>query len=382
VSGSRDGAATESVNPGCNRGQGPRLRGRDGAAAGEGPILSCGANNCDVGLGHAFWRYECTLCDRVDQHNHGLRHSESALTQPLQLHRRIRITPLIVICVSVALVATVVGALLTAGAGDTGMAPPPGFSADQLIFDDHFAGTSLDSSRWNTFMGGQGERVWNSSGLPDGDSAAGTQAHQTYFSPSQVTVNNGLDLAMVPDTTYASMGFGYKSGVVTSGDKFVLRSGYVQIRARMSESSQGGWPAIWFLDPDAGGGSQEIDLQEGGFIPSGAGLPSGTPADNVFVSTYHTPSGSQSDFGYATPTPMNTGFNIYGMEYDPGHFIKTYFDGRLIGSWTHDISTTPYEIVMWNSQASAGTSGYHTTGTSPNPSNMDVDEVQAYSLSP
>ena len=83
------------------------------------------------------------------------------------------------------------------------MAPPAGYSAGQLIFDDQFSGTSLNSAHWNTFMGGQGDQIWNSDGLPAGDSAAGTQSHQTYFSPSQVTVNNGLTLTMVPDTKYS-----------------------------------------------------------------------------------------------------------------------------------------------------------------------------------
>ena len=195
-------------------------------------------------------------------------------------------------------------------------------------------------------------------------------------------VNNGLTLTMVPDAKYSSLGYGYRSGVVTTGDKFILRSGYVQIKAKMSDASQGGWPAIWFIDPNGGGGSQEIDLQEGGFTPKGAGLPSDTPENKTFVSTYHTPSDSQSDFGYATPEPMNAGFNTYGMEYIPGRSIKTYFNGRLVGSWTKDISTTPYEIVIWNTQASANTSGFHTTGESPNPSDLSVAEVQVYALSP
>ena len=64
-----------------------------------------------------------------------------------------------------------------------------------------------------------------------------------------------------------------RSGVVTTGGKFILRSGYVQIKAKMSDASLGGWPAIWFIDPNSGGGSQEIDLQEGGFTPTDAGLP-------------------------------------------------------------------------------------------------------------
>lgn len=291
--------------------------------------------------------------------------------------------PLIAACLTVALVTALVSTLLTVNTGGTSaMAPPPGFSTGQLVFDDQFTGTSLDSAHWNTFMSGQGDRIWNSSGLPTGDSAAGTQVHQTYFSPSQVTVNNGLNLTMVPDSTYSALGYRYKSGVVTSSDKFMLRSGYVQIKAKMSEASQGGWPAIWFIDPNAGSGSQEIDLQEGGFTPADAGLPNGTQENNIFVSTYHTQSGSQSGFGYATPAPMNSGYNTYGMEYIPGRSIKTYFNGTLVGSWTQNVGTNPYEIIIWNSQAASNTSGYHTTGVSPNPSALSVAEVQVYSLAP
>ena len=295
--------------------------------------------------------------------------------------RRKRIRQLVLACLIVALVTGLLIVLKTVTSGKApGMAPPAGYSAGQLIFDDQFSGTSVNFARWNTVMGGQGEPIWNSRGLPLGDSAAGTQSHQTYFSPSQVTVDNGLTLTMVSDSRYSSLGYGYRSGVVTTDSKFTLRSGYVQIKAKMSDASQGGWPAIWFIDPNNGRGGQEIDLQEGGFIPSGVGLPSGTPENNVFVSTYHTPSGSQSDFSYATRKPMNAGFNVYGMEYIPGRSIKTYFNGRLVGSWAQNISTTPYEIVIWNAQAAVRVSGYHTEGEPSSPSNVTVAEVQVYGL--
>ena len=324
-----------------------------------------------------------TARDRARQASGGQLTVKAAVMNHPLWGRRKRIKQLVLACLIVALVTVLLGVLETVTIGEApGMAPPAGYSAGQLIFDDQFSGTSLNSAHWNTFMGGQGDPIWNSDGLPAGDSAAGTHFHQTYFSPSQVTVNNGLTLTMVPDTKYSSLGYGYRSGVVTTDDKFTLRSGYVQIKAKMSDASQGGWPAIWFIDPSSGGGSQEIDLQEGGFTPTGAGLPSGTPENNIFVSTYHTPSGSQSDFSYATPKPMNAGFNIYGMEYIPGRSIKTYFNGRLVGSWTQNISTTPYEIVIWNTQASVNASGFHTTGESPNPSDLSVAEVQAYALSP
>jgi beta-glucanase (GH16 family) len=294
---------------------------------------------------------------------------------------RKRTKQLVLVCSIVALVTVLVIVLVTLTTGGAPrMAPPAGYSTGQLILDDQFPGTSLNSAHWNTFMTGQSDQVWNSNGLPAGDSAAGTQSHQTYFSPSQVSVNNGLTLTMVPDTKYSSLGYRYRSGVVTTGGKFTLRSGYVQIKARMPDVSQGGWPAIWFIDPNSDGGSQEIDLQEGGFVANGVGLPRNTPANRIFVSTYHTPSGSQSDFSYITPKPMNAEFDIYGMQYIPGRSIKTYFNGRLVGSWTQNISTTPYEIVIWNSQAAGNTRGYHTTGESPDPSELSVAEVQVYAL--
>ena len=295
--------------------------------------------------------------------------------------RRKRIKQLVLACLIVALVTVLVIVLetLTTEEAPT-MAPPAGYSASQLIFDDQFSGTSLNSAHWNPFMGGQGGQFWSADGLPAGDSAAGTFFHQTYFSPSQVRVNDGLTLTMVPDTKYSSLGYRYRSGVVTTDHKFALRGGYVQIKAKMSDASLGGWPGIWFIHPSSGGGAQEIDLQEGGFTPTTAGLPSSTPENNIFVSTYHTASGSQSDFSFVTPKPMNAGFNIYGMQYIPGRSIKTYFNGRLVGSWTRSISTTPYEIVIWNTQASVNASGFHTTGESPNPSDLTVAEVQAYAL--
>jgi len=300
-------------------------------------------------------------------------------------HRRGRRAPirrLVLACLIVALVTGLLIALRTVTSGEAPvMAPPAGYTAGQLIFDDKFSGTSLNSAHWNTFMVGQGG-IWNPQGLPTGDSAPGTHTHMTYFSPAQVTVNNGLTLTMVPDARRSSLGYRYRSGVVTTAGKFKLRSGYVQIKAKMSDASAGGWPAIWFIDPSSGGGSQEIDLQEGGFTPAAVGLPRDTPENNIFVSTYHTPSGSQTSFSYVTPRPMNAGFSTYGMEYIPGRSIKTYFNGRLVGSWTRNISTTPYEIVIWNTQASVNAAGFHTTGESPDPSLLSVAEVQAYALSP
>ncbi len=164
---------------------------------------------------------EGAFCDRLDRHTHTLKYSHSPAVADHPLWpRRIRNQLLVVVCLVVALVWALLSTSQSRTIGEaTEMAPPAGYSADQVIFDDQFTGTSINSDHWNTVVGGQGDPIWNSGGLPAGDSAAGTRVHQTYFSPSQVTVNNGLTLTMVPDTKHASLGYGYRSGVVTSRDE-------------------------------------------------------------------------------------------------------------------------------------------------------------------
>ena len=34
-----------------------------------------------------------------------------------------------------------------------GMSAPPGYTSQQMIFDDRFSGTSLDSTKWVTYLG-------------------------------------------------------------------------------------------------------------------------------------------------------------------------------------------------------------------------------------
>ena len=45
-----------------------------------------------------------------------------------------------------------------------GPCPPSGYTTQQMIFDDQFSGTSLDTTKWNTYLGAQGI-VWNDHGV-------------------------------------------------------------------------------------------------------------------------------------------------------------------------------------------------------------------------
>ena len=61
--------------------------------------------------------------------------------------RRKRAKQLVLACLIVGLVAVLLGVRETATTVKArGMPPPTGYSADQLIFDDRFPGTSLNSA--------------------------------------------------------------------------------------------------------------------------------------------------------------------------------------------------------------------------------------------
>jgi beta-glucanase (GH16 family) len=259
------------------------------------------------------------------------------------------------------------------------MSAPSGYSSSQLAFDDAFAGSSLSTNNWNTYWTSRAANgyPWNANLYPTGGSGDSlNHTYDSYFMPSQVKVSNGLDLTMVPNSQVSGMN--YVAGAVTSYGHFQLTSGYVQVLAKMPDSSTGAWPAIWFLPGPGGTGGDrgEIDLQEGGFLPSNVGLPS-TPVNHIFVSHYFEPNSSTVVASYDTGVDMTAGYHTYGMEYKPGVSVKTYFDGHLVGNWTTKINTDPYEIIINNGHAANSTSGWHTTG-SVSSSDFYIKEVQAY----
>jgi hypothetical protein len=275
------------------------------------------------------------------------------------------------------------GTTTTTTTTSTSLAAPAGYSSSQLIFDDQFKGTTLNTNNWNTFITSKAANgyPWNTNGLPSGDSSeSGVGGFGSdYCSPSQVSVNNGANITMVPDTSES--GYSYKSGCLTSYGKFQLTNGYVQFKVKMPPgASTGGWPAIWFLPGPGGkaGDRGEIDLFEGGFLPSDVNLASNVPDDQVFASHYNGPTNGWQAAAYNTGVDMSAGYHTYGMEYIPGVSIKTFFDGHMVADFTTDINTDPYEIIINNSQANSTASGWHSSGTAPNPSVMSIAEVQAY----
>ena len=259
------------------------------------------------------------------------------------------------------------------------MAAPTGYSASQLIFDDQFTGTSLDTSKWNTYLGAEGQR-WNDEGsLPAPYSGPNTPITNegAMFGPSQVSVDNGLTLTAQRNTNAYAATYPWLSGVITTGSKFTLPTTgwYVQVRAKMPDTSQGMWPAIWFLCGVSCPSDNEFDGFEGGWLASAP--------DDVMHSDYFAGTGQQQQ-AYDVGADVSSGYHTYGFQFLPNKSVTAYFDGKQVwqvkASSTVTITGEPYEIMIELQEATNETSGWHTVTTTSTPSStMQVAEVQAYS---
>ena len=261
-----------------------------------------------------------------------------------------------------------------------GLSAPAGYTNQQMIFDDKFSGTTLDSTKWTTYLGAQGA-IWNNNGslpLPfSGPNVPGAGNVEAMFGPSQVSVNNGLSLTATRNTNQYSSTYPWISGVVTTEGKFSLPTTgwYVQVRAKMPDQSQGMWPGIWFLPGIGGTAANELDGYEGGVL--------GADPNEIMHSNFFADQGQQSSV-YSVNANVTAGYHVYGFQFLPGRSIIAFFDGKQVWkvSAASGITITgePYQIMLELQVATQLTSGWHTVTTASTPSaTMTVAEVQAYS---
>ena len=275
---------------------------------------------------------------------------------------------------------------LTASGGRVGMRAPAGYTSQQMIFDDQFSGTSLDTTKWNTYLGAQGI-VWNDRGrLASPYSGPNTFTNQAaaMFGPSQVNVQNGLTLTAQRNTNAYSGTYPWLSGAVTTEGKFTLPTTgwYVQAKIKVPDMTEGMWPSMWFLPSKSGTPFNEIDFVQGGFI-EGGGIVNQSP-----LATGYFPSGQSKPIGETNPDlgfDATARYHVYGIEWKPGVGIKGFVDGKLVWTVTQaqvpgGIVAQPYEIVFSLQVATASDSAFHTLPTATSPGGaMKVAEVQAYS---
>ncbi|MER8527674.1 MULTISPECIES: family 16 glycosylhydrolase [unclassified Mesorhizobium] len=262
------------------------------------------------------------------------------------------------------------------------LSAPAGFASSDLVFEENFSGTALDSD-WHTYITSNAANgwPWNSNG--SGGSNAGSQYYADYDVPSQVSVSNGaLDLTAIKQPISGinqgtTQTYPVTSGAVSSYGNFEFNGGYLQISMK-APSGDGAWPALWLL-PGHGAGSSgdnfEIDMQEGGFTGSG-------PADQMFSWHLHSPSGWVGN-SIDTGTDLTAGFHTYGINWVPGQSITWYLDGHQMAQVTSaqaPIPDEPMELIMNNGVANSNVTGWHTAldGSTPSSMQMQVDQIQLY----
>jgi beta-glucanase (GH16 family) len=262
------------------------------------------------------------------------------------------------------------------------LSTPAGFTASDLVFQDDFSGTTLDST-WHPYITSNAAQgvPWNTNGA--GGSGQGNTYDSEYDMPSQVSVNNGTlaltatQTAVVGDIRGSAVTFPVTSGVVSSYGNFEFTGGYLQISMK-APSGDGAWPSLWLLPGKSAGNSGdnfEIDMQEGGYTGSG-------PANQAFAAHLHTASGtfgSQVDSGI----DLTAGFNTYGIDWVPGKSITWYLNGKEMAQVTSadmPIPTEPMELILDNQIANSNTSGWHTALDSSTPAStqMLINGVQLY----
>ena len=257
-------------------------------------------------------------------------------------------------------------------ADDAAPAPAPSSSSDsvpagyRLVFAEEFNGNSIDSSKWNSsYRWGPNWTINN---------------EQQYYVD---TVNN-------PDFGYQPFEFGggkmsitakrtpdalkssannksYLSGALTTFDKFKMKYGYVEMRAKMP-GGQGLWPALWLLNQRDDGNRPEIDIME--FL--------GRDVDTIYNVYHHyrgynlrsTPSFEASGPDYTAD------FHTFGVKWESGRIIW-YVDGREVNRYENsDVSNEEMYLIV--NLALGGAWGGNVDGSTPFPARYTIDYIRAY----
>lgn len=197
---------------------------------------------------------------------------------------------------------------------NTSDAVPDGYN---LVFSDEFNSNSLDTSKWNS------KYRWGAGWVINGEKQYYVdRINNPDFghSPFEFDGNHMTITAIkTPDHLLASANWQpYLSGALTTYNKFKMRYGYVEMRAKLPKG-RGLWSAFWMLHQNDNDKRPEIDVVE--YI--------GHQPDRVY-NTYHyydnwnlrsTPSYT------ATGADFSQDFHTYGVKWEPGK-ITWYVDGE------------------------------------------------------
>lgn len=241
----------------------------------------------------------------------------------------------------------------------------------ELVWEDDFNGTSIDTTKWNFTIGAGGY---------------GNNELQYYSDrPENARVENGNLIIEARKESYK--GSPYTSAKLTTQGKFAFTYGKVEVKAKLPEG-QGVWPAIWMMPEDLslyGGwpGCGEIDIME----------LLGQEPNKIYGTIHYGNPHTYHGGNYVLPNgqKFSDDFHIFGLEWEPGK-IKWYVDGQLYYETSDWFSKSPNEAfdytypapfdrefyLILNVAVGGNWPGYPPENADYFPQKMAVDWVKVY----
>jgi beta-glucanase (GH16 family) len=262
----------------------------------------------------------------------------------------------------------------------------PAISGMNLIWQDEFSGTALDTNKWNYETGYYITNDPNSWGWGNAELQHYTNSTQNVFvQDGKLNIRALNDVRSFPQdpNRYAQ----YSSGKINTKDHMTLQYGRVDIRAKLP-TGNGLWPALWMLPEDsvygAWAASGELDIMEAkGRLPgttSGAVHFGGQwPVNRYIAGEYHFPQGQT----------FASDYHVYTMIWEEDN-VKWYVNGEFFfkvsrEQWYSVAAPNnpnapfdqPFYLIM-----NLAVGGHFDGGLTPSPSDipatMQVDYVRVY----
>jgi beta-glucanase (GH16 family) len=226
-----------------------------------------------------------------------------------------------------------------------------------LIWQDEFDGSSLNTAKWNYENGN-----------------LGVNNEKQYYQTANVSVSGGN--LVITARKQSVGGQPYTSGRINTNGKFSVKYGRIEARMKLP-MIQGTWPAFWMLgsnigDPGIGWPKcGEIDIMEH------------VDANNNILGTIHWDNNGYVYYSNSVNTSPGD-YHTYAADWDASS-IKFYVDGNLYATANiaNSINGTnefhnPFFIIFNMAVGGNLTGGYINDGALP--TNMYVDYVRVYSI--
>jgi hypothetical protein len=172
------------------------------------------------------------------------------------------------------------------------------------------------------------------------------------------------------------LGDTWYSGVMTSVDKngngFSQKYGYIEYSAKLAPGT-GTWPGLWMLSMPLGAQGGEIDILE----QYGGNPPLNPDSYTHFQTTLHdwTNTSLSVEHTVSGQPDLTAGYHRFGLLWGPT-YTAVYVDAKLAWSTpTLAIMKRPYYLL-----ADMGLGSGWTTTQTPNPSDLLIKYIRAYSV--